>query len=214
MFNKKIWVIEDSPELQDIYTTLFSDAGQINCFKSFEQFSKEYSKIISKPDILIVDIMLEDGNFFDTLNKYEISLESPFIIVSGIDKLESFEIAYSAGAADYLLKPLNFNEVKAKVIHHLSAAEERTHECAKFLETLELDIKTLTNRECKIIESFHMREDCTLHRSELNKILWKNLTIHPNTLDVHIYNLRKKLKDSSYAIKSVGSGLFQFYKRT
>ena len=43
----------------------------------------------------------------------------------------------------------------------------------------------------KIIESFNLNEDKTLHRNDIVKLIWKNIAIHPNTLDVHIYNLRK-----------------------
>ena len=55
-----------------------------------------------------------------------------------------------------------------------------------------------------------MKDDKTLHRNEIVKIIWRNIAIHPNTLDVHIYNLRKKLKDYNYGIKAIGNGLFRF----
>ena len=59
-----------------------------------------------------------------------------------------------------------------------------------------------------------MKEDKTLHRNEIVKIIWKNIAIHPNTLDVHIYNLRKKLKLFNYSIKAIGNGLFRFINNT
>jgi DNA-binding winged helix-turn-helix (wHTH) protein len=55
-----------------------------------------------------------------------------------------------------------------------------------------------------------MKEEKTLHRNEIVKVIWKNIAIHPNTLDVHIYNLRKKLKPFGYGIKAIGNGLFKF----
>jgi DNA-binding winged helix-turn-helix (wHTH) protein len=73
-----------------------------------------------------------------------------------------------------------------------------------------LDLAIFTNKEIKIIESFNIKEDKTLHRNEIVKIIWKNIAIHPNTLDVHIYNLRKKLKTFNYGIKAIGNGLFKF----
>ena len=59
-----------------------------------------------------------------------------------------------------------------------------------------------------------MKEEKTLHRNEIVKVIWKNIAIHPNTLDVHIYNLRKKLKTFDYGIKAIGNGLFKFIDNT
>ena len=59
-----------------------------------------------------------------------------------------------------------------------------------------------------------MKEEKTLHRNDIVKVIWKNIAIHPNTLDVHIYNLRKKLKTFDYGIKAIGNGLFKFIDNT
>ena len=119
-------------------------------------------------------------------------------------------VAFEAGAIDYILKPFNYNEIYAKVEKHLKKIEERNYETTKSLEALNLDLSVFTNKEIKIIESFNIKEDKTLHRNEIVKIIWKNIAIHPNTLDVHIYNLRKKLKTFGYGIKAIGNGLFRF----
>ena len=131
-------------------------------------------------------------------------------MISSSDDIDTMRIAFEAGAIDYLLKPFNYNETLAKVERHLYKIEERNHETSKSLEALNLDLSLFTNKEIKIVESFNMKEDKTLHRNEIVKIIWKNIAIHPNTLDVHIYNLRKKLKTFGYGIKAIGNGLFRF----
>ena len=88
--------------------------------------------------------------------------------------------------------------------------KKKINETSKSLEALNLDLSQFTNKEIKIIESFNMKEEKTLHRNEIVKVIWKNIAIHPNTLDVHIYNLRKKLKTFDYGIKAIGNGLFKF----
>src|SRR5690606_2324277 len=211
MLPKKLWIIEDMEDLQPVYKNILqSDQFNITFFKSFDLFSKAYQDVKNHPDLIIADIMLEDGHFFKLLNEADISLNIPYMVISSCDDMETFRNAFQAGAIDYILKPFNQNEIRAKVERHLLQIEERNHETSKSLEALNLDLSLFTNKECKIIESFNVREDKTLHRNEIVKIIWKNIAIHPNTLDVHIYNLRKKLKEYNYGIKAIGNGLFKF----
>lgn len=208
---KKLWIIEDMEDLQPIYLHIFEGNDfNIQFFTSFDEFRKAYMSEKNHPDLIIADIMLEDGHFFKLLNELDMTLNTPYMVISSSDDLETLRNAYQAGAIDYLLKPFNQNEIRAKVERHLINIEERIQETSKSLEVLNLDLSQFTNKEIKIIESFNMKEEKTLHRNEIVKVIWKNIAIHPNTLDVHIYNLRKKLKPFGYGIKAIGNGLFKF----
>lgn len=213
--SKKIWIIEDLEDLQPIYNHLFNTSEfTLHFFTNFENFRKAYLSQKDHPDLIIADIMLSDGHFFKLLNEIDMTLNTPYIVISSSDDLETIRNAYQAGAIDYILKPFNQNEIKAKVERHLINIEERIQETSKSLEALNLDLNQFTNKEVKIIESFNMKEEKTLHRDEIVKVIWKNIAIHPNTLDVHIYNLRKKLKTFDYGIKAIGNGLFRFTDNT
>lgn len=198
-------------DLYPVYQHIFNEKQfDIKFFQSFEDFRRDYVQNDSAPDLIIADILLEDGHFFKLLNESDLTLNIPYLVISSSSDLESFRNAFEAGAIDYLLKPFNKNEILAKVERHLLKIEERNNESSKSLEALKLDLASFTNKEIKIIESFNISEDKTLHRNEIIKLIWKNIAIHPNTLDVHIYNLRKKLKPYNYGIKSIGNGLFKF----
>lgn len=208
---KNLWVIEDMEDLQPVYMANFeSQDYDLTFFKSFDEFRSAYNANKEDIDLIIADIYLEDGHFFQLLNESDMTLNTPYLVISASDSYETFQNAFEAGAIDYILKPFNRNEIKAKVEKHLNHIDERNHETSKSLEALNMDLSQFTNKEIKIIESFNTHEDRTLHRNDIVKIIWKNITIHPNTLDVHIYNLRKKLKQSNYSIKAIGNGLFKF----
>ena len=178
MLPKKLWIIEDMEDLQPVYKNILqSDQFNITFFKSFDLFSKAYQDVKNHPDLIIADIMLEDGHFFKLLNEADISLNIPYMVISSCDDMETFRNAFQAGAIDYILKPFNQNEIRAKVERHLLQIEERNHETSKSLEALNLDLSLFTNKECKIIESFNVREDKTLHRNEIVKIIWKILLL-------------------------------------
>jgi DNA-binding response OmpR family regulator len=208
---KRIWVIEDMLDLHPVYLSIFNDERcDLKFSQNFNEFKNEYNELKNSFDLIIADIYLPDGHFFKLLNESDLTLNTPFLVISASDELDSFRNAFQAGAIDYILKPFNQNEIKAKVEKHLCNIEEKTNESIKSLEALNLDLTKFTNKEVKIIESFNIKEDKTLHRNDIVKIIWKNIAIHPNTLDVHIYNLRKKLKPYNYNIKAIGNGLFRF----
>lgn len=208
---KELWIIEDMVDLQPIYRNIFPESQyQLTFFISFREFAQKYAGSKELPNLIIADIMLSDGHFFKLLNESDLTLSTPYLVISSSDDRETIKNAYEAGAIDYLLKPFHQNEIIAKVEHHLQVIEERIMETSKSLDALNIDLAEFTNKEIKIIESFNLNPDKTLHRNEIVKIIWKNISIHPNTLDVHIYNLRKKLKTYGHTIKAVGNGLFRF----
>jgi len=207
---KKIWIIEDMIDLHPVYMSIFNEDYEIKFSQSFNEFSVEYTENKNKYNLIIADIFLPDGHFFKLLNESDITLTTPFLVISASDEIDNFRNAFQAGAIDFILKPFNHNEIKSKVERHLNNIEEKNIETIKSLEALNLDLTKFTNKEVKIIESFNLKSDKTLHRNDIVKIIWKNIAIHPNTLDVHIYNLRKKLKPYNYNIKAIGNGLFCF----
>lgn len=208
--SKKLWIIEDMVDLQPVYKNIFNDElYDIKFFTTFNEFSNAYQGK-KEIDLIIADIMLDDGHFFQLLNESDITLNTPYLVISSSDDLDGIRVAFEAGAIDYILKPFNYNEIYAKVEKHLKRIEEKNYETTKSLEALNLDLSLFTNKEIKIIENFNIKEDKTLHRNDIVKLIWKNIAIHPNTLDVHIYNLRKKLKSFGYGIKAIGNGLFRF----
>jgi DNA-binding response OmpR family regulator len=208
-----LWIIEDMEDLHSVYQNIFNEESySISFFKSFNEFRNKYTKLKDDqhPELIIADIMLGDGHFIKLLNESEITLNTPYLVISSSDDIETIRTAFEAGAIDYLLKPFNYNETLAKVERHLNVIEDKNNATSKSLEALNLNIDTYTNKEIKIIESFNANENKSLHRNEIVNIIWKNVSIHPNTLDVHIYNLRKKLKKENYTIKATGSGIFKF----
>ena len=129
MSSKSLWIIEDVVDLQPIYHNIFpEDLYELSFFLSFEEFKKAYTKVANHPQLIIADIMLSDGHFFKLLNESDLTLNTPYLVISSSDDRSTISNAYSAGAVDYLLKPFNQNEIRAKVEHHLQVIEERIYE--------------------------------------------------------------------------------------
>ena len=115
LLTKKLWIIEDMEDLQPVYHHILASSDfHLKFFTSFDEFRKAYISEKSLPDLIIADIMLEDGHFFKLLNELDITLSTPYMVISSSDDLETIKNAYHAGAIDYILKPFNQNEIRAK----------------------------------------------------------------------------------------------------
>jgi DNA-binding response OmpR family regulator len=209
---KTIWIIEDLPELQSVYESILIKDYQLTFFQSAKDFSISYKNQNSnqKIDLIIIDLMLTDGHFFKTCNEMDLTISTPFLVVSSHDDLANMEEAFDAGAIDYILKPLNFNEIKVKINRHLGMIDQAEKKLAMSIEGLKIDIDKFTNTECKILEQFLKDPEMTINRTEVTEMFWTNS--HPNTLDVHIFNLRRKLKGYNYSIASLKQGYFKLFK--
>jgi two-component system, cell cycle response regulator len=116
--SRSILVIDDEPMIVMILTKILSDHGYLvrtaaNCSQSRDQVRAE------PPDLILLDVMLPDGNGLDLCR--EIKSDPEFsniqiIMMSGV-KMTPDEQAkgLDAGADDYVAKPLHHNEIIARI---------------------------------------------------------------------------------------------------
>ena len=71
-----------------------------------------------KPDLILLDIMLPDISGYEiclTLKSNKETTKIPVIFVTGLEETENEELGFEAGAADYLLKPINSQIMKVRI---------------------------------------------------------------------------------------------------
>jgi two-component system response regulator AtoC len=66
-----------------------------------------------RPDVVLVDLKLPDGNGMDLFNDIEARSSTEIILITGHASVETAVDALRLGAADYLTKPINFRRLKA-----------------------------------------------------------------------------------------------------
>ncbi|RYF51267.1 MAG: response regulator transcription factor, partial [Cytophagaceae bacterium] len=122
------------------------------------------------------------------------ALSDPDKVVQGLD----------LGAVDYLRKPFDFNELLARirvlqrkgttsndVVLRVSDLEMHliTHEVVKSKQTLDL-----TNREFALLELLMRKAGQLVTKNEIAEKIWAvDFDMGSNVIEVHIYQLRKKL---------------------
>lgn len=217
--DRTIWIIEDDPGAQFVYKESLSHRYTLKIIPTlteFETLLKGGAHPI--PDLIIADIRLPDGTFLDYLASSECDpmLSSPFMVVSSIDDIDALRFCFEEGALDYLTKPFGRAELVIKVERLLSShrrRDEALRACYRSSDPkaqknqLYFDLKdSLTNKESEILALFIETQEAQLSRKYIYETIWKDISVHPKTLDVHLYNLRRKLKTLGYDICSTGTG--------
>jgi two-component system chemotaxis response regulator CheY len=102
---KKIMIIEDDKDLQEIYKINFEMAGY-QVMQEFDGLDGISSVVDKNPDIILLDINMPnmDGFAFLKAMNDNTSISIPVVICSNLSDKETYTKAMAAGAAAVLLK--------------------------------------------------------------------------------------------------------------
>ncbi len=209
--DKEIWILEDDKGCQFVYEQTLNHRYKVRYFTKIADFEESLTKTENTPALIIADLMLDDGNFMSHLNKSKDSklMVIPFIIVSSIDDIDALRFCFMEGALDYLTKPFKKNELIVKIENILSGASMRTANTVQAHKMMNLDgheIESLTSKQKQLLSLFLSSPGRMISRDDILEQVWGDTSVHPKTIDVHLYNLRRKLNEYGYIIRSEGGG--------
>ena len=164
-----------------------------------------------RPDLVVLDVMMPNMDGMTACAKIREFSDVPVILLTAkaddMDKLMGFDV----GADDYLTKPFNILELKAR-IRALLRRSGRTEQKAPANElsigsiTLDLDARNayrsgvladLTAKEFDVIEFLMRNPNRVYSREALLDTIWAyEYRSDIRTVDVHIRRLREKLEEN------------------
>ena len=162
------------------------------------------------PDLIILDVMMPEMDGMTACARIREFSNVPIILLTAktddMDKLMGFE----HGADDYVTKPFNILELKARVRALLRRSGAKSEEAATALSigsiTLDLNarnayrngqIADLTAKEFDVIEFLMRNPNRVYSREALLDTIWAyEYRSDIRTVDVHIRRLREKLEDN------------------
>jgi len=102
---KKVLIIEDNEDIQELYKIYFESEG-FEVKSSLDWLKGIVDVVEFKPDIIILDIMMPQMNGFEVLEtlKNHSSVSSPIIVCSNLSQQSDIEKAYYNWADLYLRK--------------------------------------------------------------------------------------------------------------
>jgi two-component system, cell cycle response regulator CtrA len=156
-------------------------------------------------DLILLDLSLPDMDGYDVLRKLRLSrIDTPTLILTGLDGAANKIKGFGAGADDYLTKPFNRDELVARI--HAIVRRSKGH-AQSVINTgkiaVNLDAKTveanghpvhLTGKEYQMLELLSLRKGSTLTKEMFLNHLYGGMD-EPEVkiIDVFICKLRKKL---------------------
>lgn len=212
--DKEIWVLEDDKGCLFVYEQTLDHRYVTRYFETLDSFSKALEKVSrdasSGPALIIADLMLSDGNFLNFLTNSENTklITMPFIVVSSIDDIDALRFCFREGALDYLTKPFKKNELLVKIENVLSGSNKPkvADGASKSIDIGGVQITNLTSKQIQLLNLFLKSDDRSISRQDILEKVWGDTTVHPKTVDVHLYNLRRKLHGYGFLIRSDGGG--------
>lgn len=231
---KKIWVIEDDTGLQFVYGEILGVRYDLEFFDTLAKFRERLKNRTENPDLMIVDLRLPDGSFLDLLveSESEHLLSMPFLIVSSVDDIDALRICFEEGAIDYISKPFGKSELLVKIERIFdrpkqhtappkvsTSSQRRSPEFRLDPETLSVMMGTaqstpLTSKEYQILSVLYAAPGNELPRDQIVERVWQKTKVTGKTLDVHLFNLRKKLAHIGVALVFQAPHSFRLVMRT
>lgn len=149
-------IIDDTPENLEILEEMLHRQGyNIMSFSSGSMALKALD--INIPDLVLLDIMMPEMDGFEVCSRLKDRPKLkgvPVIFMSALSDIESKMNAFSSGGVDYVTKPFNEEEVKARVEVHLKLRKAQT-ELKKYSrgleELVEAKVKEITESQIATI---------------------------------------------------------------
>ncbi len=121
-----ILVVDDAPENLALISSILKDQYRIKVATSGGKAVSILSNATQKPDLILLDINMPDMNGFDVcvqLKASELTASIPVIFLTSLTEVENEEKGLSAGAVDYIHKPISPPVLLARVQTHLQLKE-------------------------------------------------------------------------------------------
>lgn len=169
--------------------------------------------ITSKYDLIILDVMLPDGNGLDFFKNY---VSIPALVLSAKDEEEDVVKAIDLGVQDYIIKPFRSMELLSRINNIIKRNKKNT---IKEFENIKFDMDAykiyvdnlevvLTGLELKILFLMLENSGCLVTREMIIDKIWdaSGKFVNDNTLSVYIKRIREKLKNDDLikTIKGIG----------
>lgn len=203
----KILVAEDDEELRKLFCTVLKN----NSYTPFEASNGEEAlEIIDREyiDLIISDIMMPKMDGYElTKQLRDAGNDIPVLMVTAKDGFFYKREGFSSGTDDYMVKPVDVNELiwrvqallrRSKSIHERKLIIGTTRlECDSYTVTFGSESLTLPPKEFNLLYKLSSAPNRTFTRNQIMDEIWGlDSESTPHTLEVHIGRLREHLKDN------------------
>ena len=204
-------IIDDEQDIGILLSTVLKREGFENIHLSFtaKDGLDAFSQLM--PDLVLLDIMLPDGNGYDLFTKLQQIKKVPILFISAKDEEVDRLLGFALGAEDYITKPFSPKEVayrvKARLKWSLGEAQTPTQDKKIIFGNFSVDptsgevrkageLLDFTAKEFKLLYYLAQNSNRILSKEMICKAVWGDDFIgYDNTISVHMRKIRLKIED-------------------
>ncbi len=203
----RILIVEDDHKLASNLQNLLKDEGYV-AHVEHDGLKAWETAYVENYNLIILDINLPGMDGLTVLKNLRADqVDTPIILLTARNNTDDKVQGLDSGADDYLPKPFATPELLARV---RALMRRNTNVNSAVINVGNITVNTsshevsvgkelisLTPREYSILELLLLNMDRVVSRLSIAEHVWDdNFDLMTNVVDVHIRNLRKKLKDN------------------
>lgn len=220
MSKKTILVIEDEKNIQELLRFNLEEEGyRVLCASTGDRGLDAANK--EKPDLIVLDVMLPGVSGTDILKSIRANARiaaTPILMLTARSQESDKVLGLELGADDYMTKPFSTRELSARVkalLRRSRAADTPSKvlkagalemDCDRHVVAVKGRPVELTHKEFKLLRVLLEARGRLLTRDQLLDRVWGYTAaenIETRTVDMHIGQLRKKIKEEAERIVTV-----------
>ena len=204
----KILVVEDDKALRELFCTVLSKNGFVyyearDGVDAWDVLEKQYI------DLVVSDIMMPNMDGYEFVRSMRKNgLNMPVLMITAKDSFEDMQSGFQAGTDDYMVKPVNVNEMilrinallkRAQIVNEKRIHFENAELCFDDLTVcIDGDCSVLPQKEFYILYKLLSNPNRVFTKQQIMDEIWgMDTESDPHTLDVHISRLRERFKENA-----------------
>jgi len=197
----RILAIEDESDILEILRSFLTTQGyEVTATSSGTEGLRQFTEV--EPDLVLLDVILPGKNGWEVLKEIRTQSDTPVIMLTALGRIDDKVKGLSQGADDYIKKPFDLEEMKARIEAVLRRYKTQLKRVGLSIDDARKQVwvrgetVSLSPKEYSLLKLLSSKPGKVFSSQEILAYLWPKST-YATSQDVqkYAYLLRKKLEE-------------------